>query len=120
MLFLTTVAGFLYTIYREKRNRQWDLEDREDARHEAIRVALETKKDIVQKIDDNTVVSVQAFAAANDVNLKIADLSEQFLAVTTGSARAEASGARAEAATARIEALTTRDVPDEEDAKPAG
>jgi len=78
LLFCTTVLGFGIQIYREKRNRQWDLEDRERARvvlaKTAEIVAVETdmkQQKVIQKIEENTELSRGAFKEANDVNQKL-------------------------------------------------
>jgi hypothetical protein len=64
---VSTLATFAYNLYRENRNRKWDRENRELARTELLR-----------RIDENTEVSVKAFREANDVNAKIAALTQQF------------------------------------------
>lgn len=90
LILLTTLLGFAYTIYRESRNRRWDLEDRERARHDFTRRVESVKAEqrthgtintraIVAKIDENTAVNAEAIAAANQHNQKIADLTKLFL-----------------------------------------
>lgn len=64
---VTTLGTFGYNIYRDNRNRRWDLENRRLAREE-----------VISRIDENTQISVQAFKEANDVNAKIATLTKQF------------------------------------------
>ena len=64
---ITTVLGFAYNLYRDNRNRRWDLENRRLAREE-----------IVARLDENTDLSRVAFKEANDVNMKIAKLTQQF------------------------------------------
>lgn len=70
---VSTILGFGYNLYRDNRNRKWDLENRRLARDEVMR-----------KIDQNTEISVQAFKEANDVNAKIAALTRQFYESTHG------------------------------------
>lgn len=53
----TVVIGFVVALYRERRNRQWDLEDREHARRELLvkqddtNIKLDNIKD---KMDETT------------------------------------------------------------------
>src|SRR5688572_11512617 len=47
VLLLTTIAGFVYTVYRENRNRRWDLEDRKRAREE-LTAHVEEQKHVVE------------------------------------------------------------------------
>jgi hypothetical protein len=87
VILVTTIAGFLYNIYRENRNRRWDIEDRERVRRdisekvdqskrELASATLATHHTLIEKIDENTEVSKQAFHEANDVNQKIANLAK--------------------------------------------
>ncbi len=76
IIFLTTIAGFIFTLYRENRNRRWDREDREQ---KAVQLAAKVEAAhtaISDKIDENTMISREAFKEANDVNRKIATLTE--------------------------------------------
>jgi hypothetical protein len=89
VLLITTIAGFAYNLYREARNRRWDMEDRERARRElAQRVELATAKqatvatqhkdEILTTIDRNTQMNEKALHAANDVNRRIANIQRMF------------------------------------------
>lgn len=78
LLFLTTIGGFAIQIYREKRNRQWDLEDRMMARQELAEKVATTHQKVIEKIEENTELSRVAFSEANDVNGKLLEISSQF------------------------------------------
>lgn len=89
VIFLTTIAGFLYNIHRENRQRRWDLEDREYARqkiHQKVEVkAAEVKEEVRQEIGAHAVQSAaQAQAVADQVIGKIAENT----AITTAAAAA--------------------------------
>ena len=76
-LFLTTIIGFGIQLYREHRNRAWDLRDRELARQqlaEKVEVAHET---VMKKIEENMEISRVAFTEANNVNAKLLKLAQQ-------------------------------------------
>ncbi len=83
-LLLTLVVTKGFEVYfdrqkqaREKLLRQWDLEDRERARQElAARVAT-THKKVIEKIEENTNISREAFTEANNVNVKLLRMSNQ-------------------------------------------
>ena len=60
IIFLTTVAGFVFTIYRENRNRRWDLEDRARAREETIRHTTIAAVEVKRELDKQTRVVGQA------------------------------------------------------------
>ena len=84
----TIVIGFMVQIYRENRNRRWDLADRaelaakvednryilaakmEDNRHHVAATANELKT----LIHENTQISTNAFHEANTVNIKLEKL----------------------------------------------
>lgn len=77
LLFLTTVIGFGIQMYRESRNRKWDLEDRKNARREMESKVESVKQEtvaahevVVRKIEENTELSRTAFSEANNVNKK--------------------------------------------------
>lgn len=81
ILFLTTLVGFGIQIYRESRNRTWLRQDREDERAErredafvSAQKASERHVEVLTEVKTNTDISVQAFKEANDVNVKIADV----------------------------------------------
>jgi hypothetical protein len=84
ILFLTTISGFAYQIYKENRNRRWEVEDRK-----ALAVKVEEVKEsaavahdqLVHKIEENTSISANAFNVANHVNAKIANLTRMFIEV---------------------------------------
>jgi hypothetical protein len=83
-LFLTTLLTLIFQAYREQRDRKWKKEDA-DEKAEIARLARENrelteqkgrelsrKSDVIaEKIDANTEISKQAFAAANDLNTKM-------------------------------------------------
>lgn len=88
LILITTISGFAYTLYRESRQRRWDLEDRARARkdlaatlvgHEKAQIerAAAVKDVILDKIDENTQISREAFKEANDVNRKIEQIGRQ-------------------------------------------
>lgn len=85
VLFLTTLVGFAYQLYVQKRNRKWDLEDRK-AIAEALAkkvMAAETAtvlahESIAAKIDENTAISIGAFREANTFNEKLIKLTQMF------------------------------------------
>jgi hypothetical protein len=84
ILFLTTISGFAYQIYKENRKRRWEVEDRA-----ALAVKVEEVKqnaavahdELVHKIEENTSISANAFNVANHVNEKIAKLTRLFTEV---------------------------------------
>jgi cbb3-type cytochrome oxidase subunit 3 len=91
--FLTLVAGYFISIYRENRRRRWDIEDRarlalelkvktaEQA--EALSNQMKTQHETIeQMISDNTEVSVKAFQEANGVNEKLAQIGVAHLELT--------------------------------------
>jgi hypothetical protein len=91
-LALITLAGFGLQMWKESmnrkadadkeaRNRQWDLEDRERARKElemkvteAQQTAVVANEAVIQKIDENTEISRNAFKEANNTNQKLLEL----------------------------------------------
>jgi hypothetical protein len=89
IIFATTVLGFSIQLFREWRNRKWDLEDRERARKDlevkVTAVAATAKvanEAVMNKIDENTEISRgafkeanNAFEAANNSNQKLLELS---------------------------------------------
>ena len=92
IIFLTTVAGFLFNIYRENRNRRWDLEDRAQARQQtataavAVKQELETQtrvvneahRDLRQAIDDNTALTAAVADKALAADKRLMEICEQF------------------------------------------
>jgi hypothetical protein len=73
IIFATTVLGFSIQLFREWRNRKWDLEDRERARKDlevkVTAVAATAKvanEAVMNKIDENTEISRGAFKEANN------------------------------------------------------
>jgi hypothetical protein len=92
-LALITLAGFGLQMWKESmnrksdaekeaRNRAWDLEDRERARREleikvtaAQATAVVANEAVIQKIDENTEISRNAFKEANNTNQKLLELS---------------------------------------------
>lgn len=87
---VTTILGFVVQLYRERRNRQWDLEDRrqiKDTAATAVQVAAETREVLVQKIEENTQINVDALTAATDVSKQIAAVSTMIDEVKTREGR---------------------------------
>lgn len=98
---ILAILGFAVSLYREKRNRKWDLEDREAARlrqleqQKATATALATKTEetataisdkidertvaIMQKVEENTDISRKAFVEANHINEKILNITRRFM-----------------------------------------
>jgi hypothetical protein len=125
MSFMATVLGYIYTGWRETRNRRWDREDAErrakEIKDEAVataealamktelarldladkvertRLDLETehllasakRDDLSRQLAENTDISRNAFTEANNVNQKIALLTEAYDAVAGRTARIE-------------------------------
>lgn len=72
IILVTTLFGFAYTIYRENRNRKWDLQDREWAREQSIlrqkrmkrhvtatgQEVLKQVGNVEKKVDANTILTV--------------------------------------------------------------
>ena len=77
LLFLTTVLGFGIQLYREKRNREWDLADRELARKQLAAKVEIAHESVMKKIEENTEISREAFTEANNVNAKLLKLAQQ-------------------------------------------
>jgi hypothetical protein len=80
---VTTILGFVVQLYRERRNRAWELEDRrltaEVLQRKTEQTAEVLKKEtamtrdvLVRKIDENTQINVDALRQANMVNSKLA------------------------------------------------
>lgn len=80
---ITTILGFMVQLYREGRNRAWELEDRrlaaEELKRETQEAAAVLKKEtartrdmLVKKIEENTQINVDALKQANHVSDKLA------------------------------------------------
>ena len=80
---VTTILGFLVQLYRERRNRAWELEDRqataEALRRETIMAAATLKTEtaktrdiLMNKIEENTQINIDALKQANHVGDKLA------------------------------------------------
>jgi len=72
--FLATLATQVFQLYRESRNRKWDLEDRQRAE---------------KKLDVNTQVSQRAASAATEAAAKLAAIDAKLDAVTTAAVNGE-------------------------------
>ncbi len=82
---LSSVITQLLNVYRERRNRKWDIEDRA-AKAGVVASALATQADrlahttntqaavVLHEIQKNTEISKAAFNEANDTNAKIAQV----------------------------------------------
>lgn len=82
---ITVVAGFLFQLYRENRQRKWDVEDRariaaavtNEAQSVARKVvdaateAAAERHKLAAAVDENTAISTKAFHEANTVNQKL-------------------------------------------------
>lgn len=90
VILITTILGFAIALYRESRNRKWDLADRQaerealaqETRAMADRLAIETRETadrLSHEIAVNTDVSIGAFKEANDVNRKIWGIARRFM-----------------------------------------
>lgn len=123
----TGVGTTLIQIYRESRNRRWDIEDRELARREiadklttaehalaaklvqaerdlAVQTAA-AQRVLVEKIEENTEMSRVAFAASNNFDAK-ADKLEQAYDRVAASVQHSDDAARAAAIAAALAAAT--------------
>lgn len=63
IILVTTLVGMAYTLYRENRNRKWDLEDREWARRRTdthFSVVSGKVDDVARKVDENTQITINA------------------------------------------------------------
>jgi hypothetical protein len=95
VILLTTLAGFAYNIYRENRNRRWDLEDRKVERKKAAdqltnvshqvnevdQTVQRVRGDhniIVRKIDRAAEIAAEAAAGNHALESRIAELSKMF------------------------------------------
>lgn len=88
----SVIAGYLYTLYREKRNRQWDLEDRQRTAAGLASTVLQTEQNLAQhtqyqqdqlmsKIEQNTAITKQIHAKANDTQLTVAEIIAKYDAI---------------------------------------
>jgi hypothetical protein len=103
----TSIIGIYVTFYKDKqariteaRNRQWDIEDREYKARElenkvtATAEKIESKvikshEVIVEKLEENTKISENAFHEANSAKLVIADLTRIFADATHAGNKAQ-------------------------------
>ncbi len=133
-ILATTISGFLFQAYQmrqkekaEKRQREWDLEDRRLAREEqalareriALKVeasALEVQKatdkqteTLVNKIDENTELSRVAFKEANSLNAKIAAVTSMFDGMKLGNGSLPQIQEVVEDTNARVRGITNAD-----------
>lgn len=74
--FLLVVIGFGVALWREHRNRKWDLDDRAYARMELNKKLQTYHIETTDKIDENTRVSKDALHEANDAKVLIASIEE--------------------------------------------
>lgn len=91
---ITTILGFAVQLYRERRNRAWELEDRrataaalehktEQAARAMHKESLMTRDVIVRKIEENTQLNAEALREANQVNQKLARIDAMIDGVRT-------------------------------------
>lgn len=73
---ILALVGFGVSLWREHRNRKWDLEDRRAAREALTRNLDEKFTSTNKKIDENTRVSQEAFHEANDAKNLIASIEQ--------------------------------------------
>lgn len=71
---VTTMIGIAVALYKEARNRRWDLEDRAEQR----RVLAEANKQLTDQITESNKLSADALKAANGFNQKLIELKELF------------------------------------------
>lgn len=74
---VTVILGVIVQIYRENRNRRWDMEDRKVLAakvEDAKALVSETSDELKTMIHENTKISTDAFHEANTVNLKLEKL----------------------------------------------
>lgn len=83
-IFLVTILGFAIQIYREKRNRAWDLVDRELAREAiaakvdvATTATIRRQEHVIQKIEENNDINREAIKVSNTFNEKLISLAER-------------------------------------------
>jgi gas vesicle protein len=82
VVVVTTILGFAYTIYRENRNRRWDLEDRKRAREELQTLTTSTATKLETTVEHRatelaTALSSRATELAQTVDRQRHQLSEQ-------------------------------------------
>jgi hypothetical protein len=81
LLTLSSILiGFGVQIYRENRNRRWDIEDRRQVAEKLERDRLlvhSAAKELKTMISENTKISTDAFHEANTVNIKLEKLGLQ-------------------------------------------
>lgn len=114
-ILMTTIAGVVsmlatqfFAMYREGRNRKWDLQDRQQARAEMrmhaetqrletmqtaielARVSSINKEHLLGAIKENTLITTEsatkaqaAYSAANDFNAKLEALQRQLQGMAT-------------------------------------
>lgn len=87
-ILLTAVLGFMSTIvtivvamWKDSRNRRWEREEKERQRQWDIEDRERARKELHEKINENTEISRAAHVEANDVNHKILDLTRKFESV---------------------------------------
>lgn len=115
VIVITGLLTVVVPLYREQRNRRWDLEDRErtardlavktQAAADLVRSEVVAAQNLVSrqteilstKIADNTDLTAQAkdaahqaYQEANHVNLKIAALQQDIVAISTRKADLDA------------------------------
>jgi hypothetical protein len=81
VIWITTLTGFIYTIYRENRNRKWDLEDRRAARRQAIKRSRRLEKtmgNIDTRLEENTQMTAAASSTAEDAATKLDEILKRF------------------------------------------
>lgn len=79
---ITTILGFVVQLYRERRNRAWELEDRRltadtlsrktEQTAEVLKKETEmTREVLVRKIEENTQINVDALRQSNFVSQRL-------------------------------------------------
>jgi hypothetical protein len=72
----TTIAGFIYTWYKDSRDRKWAIEDAE-RKAAALLLDGDAKAAVLASaISEGTKKAADAYQEANSVNMKIKDLNE--------------------------------------------
>lgn len=69
---IITIVGFAYQWFKDGRQRKWDMEDRKAARRKSDEANIK----VLDKIDENTDISKQAFHEANSAKQLIANVEE--------------------------------------------
>ena len=89
---VSVIAGYLYNLYREKRNREWDIEDRERVAAELANKVVETEQNLatytkiqqdklMSKIEQNTAITKQIHQKTYETEANLKLMAEKYDAV---------------------------------------